>query len=153
LAHGELDTKAFELVFSLTIVVWLLDLSKDLPTKYEAAGWVITLIMVILFCSIVQHTKKVNSVASTMEWFPYITTQSEKHTRVIRNYQHIGGVLLIIFLELAVYSNNWHLNRFNEFDYSFVAKYSVLFFGWYFLSMLDSYINIRNKRLFEEEGS
>lgn len=153
MAHDELDTKAFELVFSLTIVVWLLDLSKDLPTKYEAVGWIITLIMVILFCIIVQHAKKMNSVVNTSKWFPSITIQDEKHSLAVQRHQNIGGVLLIIFLELAIYSNNWHLNRFNEFDYSFFAKFLVLLIGWSSSSMVDSYIYIRNKRPFDVEGS
>ena len=144
MAHDELDTKAFELVFSLTIVVWLLDLSKDLPTKYEAIGWLTTLIMVILFCLIVQHTTKVNS--NTIKEYPHLTKQDEKHSHEVQNYIIFGNIILLYFLLLATYLNCWHINKFSEFNYSFLAKYVVLVLGWSLSASTDSFIyNIMTK--------
>lgn len=148
MAHGELDTKAFEFVFSLTIVVWLLDLSKFLPNMYEAIGWLITLAMVILFCVTSQSIKKVNTMINTDENKPYITIQDEKYSGYTDNNLFIGFFCLALFFMLAVFTNNWHLN---DFDNSFCAKFLVLSIGWFISGSMDSFIYNINKKLFESE--
>ena len=150
MAHDELDTKAFEFVFSLTIVVWLLDLSKILPNMYEAIGWLITLAMVILFCVTAQSIKKVNTMINTGENKPYITAEDEKYSDDAEKYLWYGFFCLIFFFVLAVFTNNWH-NEYKNFDWSFFTKYLVLLVSWYISGSMDSFIYSINKKSFESE--
>ena len=151
MAHDELDTKAFEFVFSLTIVVWLLDLSKILPNMYEAIGWLITLAMVILFCVTAQSIKKVNTMINTDENKPYITIQDEKYSGYTDKNLFIGFFCLTFFFILVFFTNNWYLNDYKNVDNSFCAKFLVLSFGWFISGSMDSLIYNINKKPFESE--
>lgn len=118
MAHQDkLDKKSFELIFSLTIVVWLLDLSTALPTSYQYLGWLLTLLIVIIFCVSTQ-------ILEIIENEPELSMNKENQKGNMDVCIFIGLLFLGIFLLLA----------YNTIEYgpfvNFMTKIVVLSFAW-----------------------
>lgn len=129
--YNKLDTKAFELVFSLTIVVWLLDLSKSLPPILEFIGWFITLGMVILFCLNAQLIKEIEQ---RNEDKPFISAAHDNFKNEIEKHLRYGIIVITIFLVIIVLAR-W--NNIENLDSSIFPKFLVLYFAWIISATLD----------------
>ena len=136
--RSELETKAFEFVFSLTIVVWLLDLSNSIGSPYIAVGWFFTLLLVILFCINIQTIKDMKSKKDNDNLY---VTKSSGISSIKADINLCLGIFILVIFNLIVHltNNSGDIENYNAIHYKFI----VVGIAWGFSSTLDGYINQR----------
>ncbi|VVB90225.1 Uncharacterised protein [uncultured archaeon] len=124
-----LDKKSFEFIFSLTIVLWLLELSTDLPSSYQFLGWLLTLLIVIIFCVSTQ-------ILEIYEKEPDLSINKENAKGNMDVCILIGLALLGVFFILAYNT----IENTNGHFLNFMTKLGVLSFAWLSSSTIGSFV-------------
>ena len=124
-----LDKKSFEFIFSLTIVLWLLELSTDLRSSYQFLGWLLTLLIVIIFCVSTQ-------ILEIYEKEPDLSINKENAKGNMDVCILIGLALLGVFFILAYNT----IENTNGHFLNFMTKLGVLSFAWLSSSTIGSFV-------------